>query len=193
MARNVRILHRQEIFHRFVFRIDEVTLQHELRDGTMSTQMTRLILNRGDSIALLLHDADRDVVLLCEQFRVPTYDKGPGWLIELPAGILEEGEDVEDCARREAMEETGYQVRTLNRIACVYLSPGGSSERIHIFHADVSAKDCEGEGGGLKEEGEDIRLILMSTSDALTKARSGEIQDAKTMIALQWLALSLRN
>jgi ADP-ribose pyrophosphatase len=186
MDKLVEIIERHEIFRKF-FRIDEVKLQHRRFDGTMTAPITRLVLNRGDSVAILPHDPARNLVMLCEQFRMPTYDKGPGWLLEIPAGVLEDGEVPEDCARRETLEEIGYAVRELDRIGCVYLSPGGSSERIYIYSAAVSMNDRESAGGGLIDEGEDIRLVTLSTGEAFAKVRSGEIADAKTLIALQWL------
>jgi ADP-ribose pyrophosphatase len=189
MDKVVRILQRREVFHRFVFRIEEVTLEFERFDGSMSGTLTRLILDRGDSVAILLHDTDNELILLCEQFRAPTYEGGPGWLIELPAGILEAGENAEESARRETLEETGYTVRKLQPIASVYLSPGGSSERVHIFYAEVSLADRVAVGGGLAVEQEDIRLISLPRDDAFAKAREGRIFDAKTLIALQWLEL----
>src|SRR5262245_57590554 len=117
MDRRVEILHRKEVFHRFIFRIDEVRLRHERFDGAMSLPITRLVLERGDSVAILPHDPVSRVVLLCEQFRLPTASHGPGWLMEIPAGILEAGEAAEACARRETIEETGYAVDALDRIA----------------------------------------------------------------------------
>lgn len=189
MSRTVRIIQRREVFKRFVFRIEEVTLQHELFNGAMSGEITRLILQRGDSVAMLLCEREKQTVLLCEQFRAPTLDNGTGWLLEIPAGILEPGEDAEECARREVMEEIGFSVKMLRRIATVYLSPGGSSERIHLFYGDVSANDRTGKGGGLENEGEDIRLIYMPVVEAISKAKNGQIEDAKTLVALQWLAL----
>jgi len=189
MNRTVNILHREQVFKRFVFRIDELKLQHERFDGTMSAEITRLVLNRGDSVAMLLHDPAKNDLLLCEQFRAPTLDKDTGWLLELPAGVVEDGEDPEECARREAVEETGFSPRKLERIACVYLSPGGSSERIFVYYAEVALSDQIGAGGGLVEEGEDIGLIRMPVEEAIAKARAGEIQDAKTLIGIQWLEL----
>ncbi|MFN7937492.1 MAG: NUDIX domain-containing protein [Bryobacteraceae bacterium] len=183
-------MQRDEVFHRFVFRIEEVTLRHERFDGAMSGEIKRLILHRGDSVALLLANRRRDEVLLCEQFRLPTYrEDGTGWIIELPAGILEANEAPEECARREAVEETGYDVRNMQSIALVYLSPGGSSERIHIFYAEISEGDRTTEGGGLASENEDIRMIWMSVEEAWRQCQNGGIRDAKTLIALQWLML----
>jgi ADP-ribose pyrophosphatase len=185
----VNIIQRQQVFHRFVFRIDELKLRHQRYDGTMSPEITRLILERGDSVAVLLHDPEADAILLCEQFRAATLEKDSGWIVEVPAGILESGEDPEECARREASEETGYAPRALERIACVYLSPGGSTERIHLYYAEVSLADKVGTGGGLVAEGEDIRLIRLPVKEALAQAAAGEIRDAKTLIAIQWLEL----
>ncbi|MBC7979515.1 MAG: NUDIX domain-containing protein [Armatimonadetes bacterium] len=189
MKKIVNIIQRQQIFHRFVFRIDELKLTHERYDGTMSPEITRLILERGDSVAVLLHDTETDILLLCEQFRAPTLEKDSGWMVEVLAGILESGEEPEECAQREAFEETGYAPRALQRIACVYLSPGGSSERIHLYYAEVSLTDKVGGGGGLVAEAEDIRLIRLPVKEALAQAATGAIRDAKTLIAIQWLEL----
>jgi nudix-type nucleoside diphosphatase (YffH/AdpP family) len=190
MDGRVEVTSRREVFNRLIFRIDEVQLQHERFDGSMSAPINRLVLNRGDSVAILLHDPRTRVVLLCEQFRLPTYGHGPGWLLEIPAGTLESGEDAEVCARRETLEETGYTVGALDVIATVYLSPGGSSERIHIFYGTIAVREDAAETAGVEIEGEDIRIVRLSVEEALAKARAGEILDAKTLIALQWLALN---
>jgi len=191
MDRRVQILQRKEVFHRSVLRIDEVQLQHQRFDGSMGPPITRLVLERGDSVAVLPHDPVNRVVLLCDQFRPPTVAHGPGWLFEIPAGILEAGEDVEACARREMIEETGYSVDALDRIATLYLSPGGSSERIHIFHGRIALRADAADTGGIESEGEDIRIIRMPVDEAFAKVRAGELLDAKTVVALQWLELML--
>jgi ADP-ribose pyrophosphatase len=192
MQRKVRIIRRRDVFHRFIFRIEEVTFQHERFDGSMSDEMTRLVLQRGDSVAILLVDEAASLVLLCEQFRIPAHDRGPGWLLELPAGVLEPGETETNCAQREALEETGYSVESFESIARVYLSPGGSSERITILAASVVMAGKHASGGGVAAEGEDIRSVWVPIAEALELARRGEIQDAKTLIAVQWLGL-IRN
>lgn len=163
-------------------------MRHHRFDGGIN-EVTRLVLNRGDSVAMLLHDATNGTILLCEQFWLPAYDNGPGWLLEVPAGMVDGEEDPAEAARREAVEATGYWPRTLEKIGCVFLSPGGSSERIHLFYAEVSLADKIAQGGGLVSEGEDIRLVLMPVAEAIELASNGKIEDAKTLIAHQWLAL----
>lgn len=189
MTRRIEILQRSIVFERFVFRIEELHLRHELVNGSMSAPMTRLVLNRGDSVAVLPHDPTAGVVLLCEQFRAPTIDRGPGWLVEIPAGIVEADETPEASARRETMEEICHDVVDLTPIATVYPSPGGSSERIHVFHGRIRLSRDTLDTGGVAGEGEDIRILRMPVETALAQLRAGEIQDAKTIIALQWLAL----
>lgn len=189
MDRRVDILQRKELFHRAIFRIDEVRLQHERFDGSMTPPLTRLILDRGDSVAVLAHDPVNHTVLLCEQFRPPTLAGGPGWLLEIPAGMIEGGEDAETCARRETMEETGHSANALTPIATAYLSPGGSSERVHIFYAAIESRAAVSDTGGVGHEGEDIRIVRLPVHEAFAKMRNGELLDAKTIIALQWLEL----
>lgn len=189
MARNVEIIQRQIVFKRFIFEIEELVLRYEKFDRTMSASQKRLVLNRGDAAAVLLHDPVSDLILLCEQFRAPTIKNGSGWILELPAGMIEGDEAPEACVRREAVEETGQAAENLVRIATVYASPGGSSERLHILSGTVTFRSDLPATAGLEEEGEDIRTVLLPVSEALSRLEVGSIEDAKTVIALQWLAL----
>ncbi len=189
MDRKVEIIGKQEVFKKYVFRIEEAQLRHERYDGSLSDEITRLNLDRGDSVAGLVHDIAQNTIMLCEQFRYPTWDggRGPGWILELPAGILEPGEDPQDAIRREIMEEIGYSADRCDLIARPYLSPGGSSERIHIYYVPIGENAKTSEGGGVTSEGEDIRTIQMPVAEAMKKMQACEIVDAKTLIALQWL------
>lgn len=190
MDKSVEITSRSEVFRRYPFRIEEVRLRFNRFDGTMSDEITRLNLDRGDSVGALVHDTDSDTVLLAEQFRFSTYDKGPGWILELPAGMVEEGEEPQRTVLREVEEEIGYKAETTRHIGTVYLSPGGTSERMHIFYIAVSAKHKTSAGGGLASENEDIRLVRLVSSEAIEKVAKAEIVDAKTVIALQWMQLN---
>ncbi len=192
-TKHVEILDEEIVFKRFIFRIVQARLRHELYNGEMSDTLTRLSLLRGDSVAVLMHDPDAETIILTEQFRYPTYEKtraSSGWLKEIPAGSVEVHESPEKTVSREILEEIGYKLNDIERISTFYVSPGGTSERIILYYARVSPKDQVAQGGGLIKEGEDVRTIIMPVSDALKKLQKGDFHDAKTIIALQWLQLN---
>lgn len=189
MKRRVEIVDKAEIFKKAIFRIEEAHIRYEKFNGNMSATITRLNLNRGDSVAIIAHDPEAETVIMIEQFRYPTYDKGPGWLLEIPAGIIDAGEDPTASMQREVREEIGYDIQELQHISTFYLSPGGASERIYLYYAQVSPKNHVSRGGGVINEGEDIHTLVMPVLTALRKITTGEIVDAKTIIGLQWLQL----
>ncbi len=188
------ITHSQHIiFTRAIFRVVEAQVKYMKYDGNMSESLLRLNFERGDSVAMLVHNNEDDTILLTEQFKYPTYDptgeRGDGWIIEIPAGVVEKGESPEETAQRELAEETGYQVHELNYINTFYVSPGGTSERIILYYARVTRKNQVGEGGGLEEEGEDIKVMHIPFDKAIEMMQNGKIPDAKSILALQWLQL----
>lgn len=191
MSQKVEIISQEAIFKKYIFQIDEVHLKHERYDGKMSSEITRLNFNRGDSVGMLIHHVEDDTVLLIEQFRYPSYTKGHGWLIELPAGIVDDGESPQASAEREIQEEVGYIVQHIEPIRTFFVSPGGTSERIHLFYSKVKTSDKSLPGGGLTGENEDIKSLHLPVDKAIEMMQSGEIVDAKTIIALQWLQMTL--
>jgi nudix-type nucleoside diphosphatase (YffH/AdpP family) len=190
MTKRIEIIEETEVFKQAIFRVVAATLKFELYDGTMSDKLVRLNLDRGDSVAALIHDVQNDVLLVTEQFRYPTHEKGPGWLTEIVAGMVDTDEAPADSMRREIWEEVGYRVSSLQHIGTFYLSPGGSSERIHLYYSAVDQADRGSSGGGKLSEGEDVLVMKMPVDQALEELDRGRIMDAKTMIALQWLALN---
>jgi ADP-ribose pyrophosphatase len=157
----------------------------EVRVG--GTVQRRLSLERGDSAAAVIRRREDGAILLTRQFRYPTLEHGPGYLLELPAGVIEDGEDPQVAMRRELVEELGYEADQLVPISSFYVSPGGSSERVHLYYAEVSAADRVGDGGGVPAEGEMIEIVVVSVDELLSMVRDGTIADAKTIIGALWL------
>lgn len=183
--KNVVIDRQSRIFDDF-FAIDEAWLSYEHFDGTMSPVVRRLSFERGDSVAALLFERDSQSIVLVRQFRYPTYDKGAGWLLETVAGILDDGESPEDAIRREVREETGYRIDELEQISTFFVSPGGSSERIVLYYAEVDETSRVGGSHGVELEGEDIEEVKIPTHRVQRMLSEGEIIDAKTLVALWW-------
>lgn len=173
------------------FTVTETKLRFEQFNGQMSSTVRRLVFERGDSAAALLLNRDTQNVMLIEQFRYPTYEKGPGWLLETVAGVIEKDEQPEESIRREIREEIGYEVHDLTYIATFYVSPGGTSERILLYYAEVGSADQVSPGGGKASEHEDIRRVDLALPDLWKVLDNGDIIDAKTLIAVQWLQRKL--
>ena len=182
----VEIVSRVRILDGF-FKIDEVEFRHQRADCSMSPVLKRVSLDRGDGVAVVVHNTEADTVVLVRQFRYSTYVKGPGWMLELAAGVIETDQSPEQTMQREVLEETGYRVGESEFIGSYYLTPGGSSERILLCYCQVATADRLQTGGGLEEEGEDIETVELPLSDVWDRLDNGEIVDAKTAIGLHWL------
>lgn len=170
-------------------RLSSVELDYTDRSGE-THRLKREIFHRTPAACILLHDVKRDLVVLVRQFRLPAHLVGePAWMIEAPAGLLDD-QDPEDAIRREAIEETGYRVRDVRFLFKALTSPGSVTEIVHFFFAEIDAADRVEDGGGLAEEHEDIEVMEVPFMQALAMIDSGEIFDAKTIMLLQWLALN---
>ncbi len=184
--REVQIEKKKRILDDF-FKVDEVHLRYERFDGHMSPLVRRLNFERGDSVAVLIFNPKSQHILLVNQFKYPAYEKGPGWITETVAGMIEKNENHESAARREVEEETGCKVLKLEHISTFYVSPGGSSERIILYYAEVDETNKITAGGGVAREDEDIMTVKLSLMEALQQVQSGEIADAKTILGIFWL------
>lgn len=169
------------------FKVEEARVRYERFDGSMTGAVRRLCFLRGDSVAAILVNRVRRDVILIKQFRYATCTNGPGWVIEAIAGMVEGDEAPETAIRREIEEEAGFRVDDLITISTFYTSPGGSSERITLFCADVDESSPSGARGGVKDEGEDIQVLSFPIDEIGAMLAAGEIADAKTIIGLQWL------
>lgn len=171
------------------FRLKRYRLRHELFAGGWGHEIVRELLERGHAAAVLLYDPDLDSVVMIEQFRIGALETPGGpWLLEVVAGIVEDGEDPQTVVRREALEEAGCTIRDLLPISIFTMSPGGCSEHIHLFCGRVDARNAGGIHG-LAEEGEDIRVRLVKCSEMQELLEEGIICNATAMIAIQWLVL----
>ena len=184
--KKVEILEHHRVFDGF-FKIDQTELRYERFDGSMTPPVKRLVFERGDAVAAMVYHREEKKLLFLRQFRLPTYEKGPGWLLEVVAGMQEKGEPPEEALKREILEEAGYQTSSIEPIATFYVSPGGTSERIALFYVEVTTADKIADGGGLLEENEDIESVWYSPEELAQAVSAGEIQDAKTLIGIFWV------
>lgn len=180
---------KQDTLYDGFFKMLKLHLNHKTFAGEQ-IKIQRELFWRDDAVCVLLYDAPRHRVVLVEQFRVGACDNPEGpWLLELVAGIVEPGEGPEDVARRESIEEAGAELGEVVHISRFMPSTGGTREYIDLLCAQVDSDGVEGIHG-LAEEGEDIRVHTLPAEEAFSLVRTGKINNAPAMIALQWLQLN---
>ena len=187
--KDIEILKNETIYQGF-FKLNKVQFKHKLFAGGWSGTVTRELLIKGAASAMVAYDPVLDNVVLVEQVRIGAYDpkstQSP-WLLELIAGMVEEGETPESVALRE--KEAGAKISHMQHCLSVWDSPGGVLERIHVF---VGKVDSTTVGGlhGLAEENEDIRVHVVSRETAYQWLCEGKIDNGIAVIGLQWLELN---
>ena len=187
--KDVNITSIEPVFNGF-FKIHAYKFNHALFSGGMSQTVRREILERGHAVAVLPYDASTDSVLLIEQIRIGAQaTKESPWLLECIAGMAEGSTDYEEVVRKEAKEEAGLELQELEFMTSYLSSPGGTTERLYLYLAKT---DLSKAGGiyGLDNEDVDINVHVVPFSDAMTRLNNGEIDNAATVISLQWLALN---
>lgn len=150
-------------------------------------EVTREVYDsNGDGAAALLHNVDRNTVVLIRQWRITAQLQGVdnGWILEVPAGLLDKDEPLV-AMRRELEEETGYRVESLNHLVTVFASPGAHLEQIYLYHGEVTDAMKASSGGGLADEYEEIEVVEVPAESIPSLLSSGKISDAKTLILLQ--------
>lgn len=186
---DVAILKEVEAFSGYC-QIKQYQFTFSLFNGGKSQPVDRELVIRPPAVAALLVDPNRDKVVLLEQFRTGAiFEKGSPWLLEIVAGVLEPEEKIEEALYREIKEETNCEMLSCIPI-CTYLTtPGISNEKILLFCAQVEAPKVAGIHG-IVAEGEDIKIHVFNTEEALRLLNEGKIISSPAVIALQWLKIN---
>jgi len=166
--------------------LSKVTIDYQKKDNSWITQK-REVYDRGNGAAILLYNTKQKTILLTRQFRLPTYLNGneSGMMIEVCAGLLDQ-DSPEQCIIRETEEETGYRISKVKKIMETYTSPGAVTEILYLFVGEYDQSMKVSDGGGAEHEEENIDVMEMSFDEAYAMIESGQMQDAKTIILLQY-------
>jgi nudix-type nucleoside diphosphatase (YffH/AdpP family) len=179
---NLRIV-REEIIADNYYPLKKLTFEQRRRDGTWQRE-TREVYDCASGAAVLPYDRAHRRVVLTRQFRPGARLNGhDGFLLEAVAGVLD-GADPLERVRSEALEEAGYALDRIDPVMQLFISPGSTTERMHLFAAPIEAGKRRGAGGGLADEGEDIEVVELDFDDALAMIDTGGIIDAKTVLLL---------
>ena len=118
---------------------------------------------------------------------MPTFlnDNADGMLVEVCAGMLDK-DNPEACIIRETEEEVGYRLKTVKKVFEAYSSPGVLTEKMHFFIGEYTDAMKVNEGGGVESEHEDIEVLEMPFTKAVSMLNNGEINDTRTIVLLQY-------
>ncbi|MFC3121168.1 ADP-ribose diphosphatase [Agaribacter flavus] len=181
---------KKESLHDGYFQTNKYYLRHRKYDGSWTEVFTREVFERGHAVAVLLYDSDNEEFVLIEQFRFPAMETSTSpWLIEVVAGIIEEGESHESVCHREAEEEAGLRIQKLTKVCDFLMSPGGTTERLYAYIGKVDSSLADGIHG-LDEETEDIKVLRVPEVQAREWLDSGKIDNSTAIILLQWFFLN---
>jgi ADP-ribose pyrophosphatase len=171
-------------------KLNQYEVRHKRYDGTWTPPLKRELFESGDAVVVLPYDPETDEVVLIEQFRISAHARGISpWVVECIAGRVNEGEQPEQVALREAKEEANCTLNNLVKIGEMFSSPGIFAEYATYFCAQVDSRTISGIHG-LDSEQEDIRPRVMAFEDAMQALYGGEIIVAPAIVCLQWLALN---
>ena len=185
---DVEILSQKNCYTGFL-NIELLRLKHRLFEGGWSEVLQRELLIKDEAVGILLFDSCRDEVVMVRQFRVGALEnQASPWMLELVAGMVKGGESAEQVAIRESREESDCEPTELVKILEYFNSPGTSNEKVTLFCGQVDASRVGGVHG-LAEENEDIEVTVLPFEEALAGVNSGLINNAMSIIALQWLEL----
>lgn len=172
------------------FAFDEMRFRHQTFSGEMSEPVSRGVFVATDAAIVLPYDPQTDRVLLVEQVRTGPIARGDQalWQLEPVAGLVDPGETPQETAHREAVEEAGLILKSLEPVAEAYTSPGGSADFMYLFVGLCDLPDADQRLGGLASEGEDIRSHIMDFAALEGMARRMELGNLPLMTCVFWLS-----
>ena len=165
----------------------QIDYDFKFKDGTWK-RVSRESYDRGHGTGILLYNIEKGTVILTKQFRMPIYEthQNEAMSIEVCAGAIDKNESAQSTIIREVEEEVGYQIDRVEKVMEAYMSPGALTEKMYLYIAPYSDAMKVNEGGGVAGEHEEIEVLELPFSEAIKMMQSGEVQDAKTIMLLQY-------
>lgn len=166
-----------------IFKIVHSEIEHTI-SSDKKVEYNRSKVEREDAVAVLIRNIDTQKFIFVRQYRYPVSGKTNPMMLEIVAGRIEKKDSPEETAKREVEEEIGYKLEKLTHLISYFTSPGYSSEKIHVFFANVEEKNKISSGGGLKEENEFLQIEEYDSNQVVEMMKNEKIQDGKTLMAL---------
>ena len=188
MKLKYKIINKKNLYSGF-FSLNKYEFIHEKHNGEWTSNVEREVFSGAHVSTLLPYDPIKKEIILIQQFRagaLSRYDENN--LLEIVAGIIDEGENPEQTAVRECFEETGCEVKKIHPIQSYFPAPGSSESYYHLYLGEIQAFDGE-RIKGLEKENEDILVKSFKIDEVRQMLKEKKITNGLTLIALQWFFL----
>ena len=184
--KDVQIIRTNPVYQGFID-LELVELKFKMYSGSWSHIVEKAVVKKYSAVAVLLFDPKNDIIILTEQFRIGClFSPANPWHIEVVAGLIEPDISVEDTVHKEVLEEAGVKIKAIEKITEYWTSPGFTNDYFYLFCAAVDSINMP-EIAGLEKENEDIKLRKFIPESIFEKIYDGEMNNAHTIICLQWM------
>ena len=188
MKLKYKIINKKNLYSGF-YSLNQYEFIHKKHDGEWTSTVEREIFSGAHVSSLLPYDPIKKEIILIQQFRagvLSRYDEN--YLLEIVAGIIDEGENPEETAIRECFEETGCEVKKIHPIQSYFPAPGSSESYYHLYLGEINAFDGK-KIKGLEKENEDILVKSFKVDEVRQMLKEKKIINGLTLVALQWFFL----
>ncbi|MBT3777516.1 MAG: NUDIX domain-containing protein [Pelagibacteraceae bacterium] len=188
MKLKYKILNKINLYSGF-FSLNKYEFIHQKHDGEWTDKVQREVFSGAHVSTLLPYDPIKKEIVLIQQFRAGVISRfDDDYLYEIVAGIIEEGENAEETAKRECLEETGCEVKKITPIQGYFPAPGSSESYYELFLGEIISFDGV-RIKGLESENENILVKSFKINEVKEMLKNNQITNGLTLIALQWFFL----
>ena len=188
MKLKYKIINKKNLYSGF-FSLNKYEFTHKKHNGEWTSTVEREIFSGAHVSTLLPYDPIKKEIILIQQFRAGVLSRyDANYLLEIVAGIIDEGENPEQTAIRECFEETGCEVKKIHPIQSYFPAPGSSESYYHLYLGEIQAFDGD-RIKGLGKENEDILVKSFKIEEVKQMLKEKKIMNGLTLVALQWFFL----
>jgi ADP-ribose pyrophosphatase len=188
MKLKYKILNKINLYSGF-YSLNKYEFIHQKHDGEWTDKVQREVFSGAHVSTLLPYDPIKKEIVLIQQFRAGVISRfDDDYLYEIVAGIIEEGENAEETAKRECLEETGCEVKKITPIQGYFPAPGSSESYYELFLGEIISFDGV-RIKGLESENENILVKSFKINEVKEMLKNNQITNGLTLIALQWFFL----